>query len=1466
MKKLLRGSAILILVCILGIFILPDYAEAIIDAPDPPVEGLTTIKGIVKSPMPVEEVQSDGTIIVRTQKGLEGVTLSIYECANASPSCKKDGFLKYLFSSTSTNVNGEFYLYMRKRDGVDKLEKGEEQDDKQNESKRRYLVIGCGSDFAGTEIVQSWDDWDEFIIEANCPVTSVYEDPPATLKIYNDEREDKLAPHMGLPTDVSNKTLPLDSKISGSLNRFTVQAYNSIDPQRTEIIFDLQLKGADKRFAGPGSGGLIWDKADDLGHWSLPEHGARWDLDCREKYGDYGEGMNEGYYATVSREEIDYSKKVEMYDPEKRNIEKYCLSYGLDTTDPNDALLALDLVIEGGFVYGHINQKIINERPFGKIWTAGEFKSFWHNGVVSREDMIIIKKKLVYHHPLWVVEDFFSQIPWDEQLLLYRDIVPRQDITEVIQDPTDILRYNQLHYSNCVAELFLRYQLEEKADELPSCELYKWCNMAVVSRSNPYVSWYLDNKDAGAWYRSEDTLNEHRNSQTVSGPAQKLQSPSDIRFIYNYLSDVSTLVCKSEGGENIILADIQPPWDVGDGGNYKLDKSYFSSEFVMYMGENNRVTGVTHTEDARNDSYQPDRTNTDLIDKDVFRVLSGADLPLGGFMQQIPSGGYAANSSMKAVSKYTGGSSLNFADYFSPPSISKLEKRKIASQVSLLSLSGLPRISASLSNVNAEMGDLSLTPEQDAKNFQSIYYQGPPSHYPFSDLKEVSELTEEQQETLVITPEEDQYHGTRTAADAHYVTSPAYRRLVGLSENKDEGKERFAPIGHDFADSVLQTMSGKGDLTDLSSIDKTFLNAIYNYYKEHYAEPGLFSKLISLVLGFFRSIDKAVDENKSFFDRYDADEKLGNSPGFTDDLKVEFPLSERNFREEFPLPSPGKLTGQINLNTTIFNPYWLNPEAWGGNDCYPWDGVGFKGNCETAREEMKVSRTCRVDRCKEGSVGIMWTCNYLDEKAHDGHVTDILVKNTNCNEDMTQSNDRLVCAQKQFTCLLDLDGEGNLPANRKTGWRNSTIQSVESCIRWTAYVEEVDAAIREENAPKCPENIQAYPKDDYGYPLPLPMPDTLITPACLVSVAGPYVCDGDMEKDSNFMIEGGKVRKATEVEEVEVSDSYIADQTLRMNWQAPHDKSITAKVATFYTADTSVRPEDERPGISIAVDSLNPGMGGPKFTGAFMRSTFGPPMQEYPNAPLNPVNYHCNGELGGGGAWNCKIWPEPNPVEIDPDSLRVDGSCAVNPSPACAELIFKHLRETNEYTGEITYKDGVAPEFSETFLKVIGAAATQYNVPAAALLAYMGGEGTLGLYAEYYSVSMEEEFAQASLPWYGVVRNCNDVATSAQGPYNWLLKWFNFVWNNMEERGTLNAFAEHRGETASRCNFLDASFATALTLAGGPNQDSCGNWDWTRLSNALEGITFGTDPEGAHAGSHFEEGSIQETIFKTCRN
>ncbi|MFC1625041.1 hypothetical protein ACFL15_01550 [Patescibacteria group bacterium] len=110
------------------------------------------------------------------------------------------------------------------------------------------------------------------------------------------------------------------------------------------------------------------------------------------------------------------------------------------------------------------------------------------------------------------------------------------------------------------------------------------------------------------------------------------------------------------------------------------------------------------------------------------------------------------------------------------------------------------------------------------------------------------------------------------------------------------------------------------------------------------------------------------------------------------------------------------------------------------------------------------------------------------------------------------------------------------------------------------------------------------------------------------------------------------------------------------------------------------------------------------------------------------------------------------------------------------------------------------------------------------------------------------------------------LSTSAQGPYDWLQHWWNA---SIVSNGTLSALQEispGRENTASRCNILDSSYATAANLANG-NGGSCESWDWIdqRTQSALYGMTFGEDRVGAYAeDSRYNSGTTSEKIFKAC--
>ncbi|MFH1547302.1 MAG: hypothetical protein ABIC57_02340, partial [bacterium] len=1229
--------------------VLSHLTYAYIDAPEPPVKGLTTVRGVVRSPTPIEVSLPDGTKYLSANHPLQGVSIFIYECANDSVSCKKNGFLTFPFSSTTTNVNGEFYTYMRKIDSVDKGDFGYNGFggfDKRNESKRRYLVMYCDDKFAGMEILPSWGEWEELDLEADCPEFSsnvLYKEPLFTLAFYNPT--EKLAPHMGnpddeaLPPDIQQEA---DTVTSGSASvkipQYAIQAINSIDPKNVEIPFYLDIEAFDRRFL-PKYDDPIYNMAFQLGHME-PGNGAFWDLDCRIRYSG------------------------------NKDLEKFCLSYGLDGT-PEQAIKSLQLVESGGSIYAEDPDNLgtaLITNPWKPLFTSGGFRDFWENGKVSRENQIKIKTQLLYYHPNWVVKDFLTGISYIQKILAYRDVVAKDDIPQVGQNELDFTRHSQTHYSNCAGDTYIRYFDETSTDVYPLCDIYKECSAAVTVSSGSGVETY-------------------RNSHTTMGMASQLMSPADQAYIYTF-ADLNTPICVMEpGGEPVKLGQIQPPWDyggntmvlgtstdsevLGNNSGYSLDKSYWSNEFLTHRGDlNDLAVKEPLVFENSNDSYDNSAVNDDFI-----HVFSEADVMQGGTMAVHQNGGYASNASGKAVYNYTGGY-LPLTDYYSSPIEDALYDRKLASQTGVMSYAGTAKLMSEVSNVNVFTEAKSQTPAEDKGNFlaRNEYFGGPVHHYPpldgpqMGDISAISDIYFDQYKTLEDSPEfveakayaqylnysvgedgqlysysptggiksegslEDwrEEHkgeilnfryglsqlntsldlgedGSRSNTEDDKKTSASWRRDVALSKvTGGEGdlkgiKALAAYEGHDFLDSALQMTSGDGNLTSLS-VDPEDIELLFQTYSAA-AIKDQNKSVIEKIAGFIGDIlkirgDKSGEGqsvNKATFDRYDADKTKGINPALLDHLTVSFDLNENNFKKVFMLPS--RVVRDEEGNMVGIDAFWLDQEDWGDHQCYPWDLVGLKGSCNTAREkyttlgktelsysQSDISRTCRVDFCLESNTKIQGECTWDDVMGGpiytpgSAEVGSVNVTNTPCNHNIDESEDRLICAQKQISCLevsTDEGSEGQVKVTDKDGWRKECkgegIDSTKDCIRCDAYGGEIASEIKDMNEKaerNCPKDRSDYVEKMYGgveVLVPYIPEATVNTPACLDSVAGPFACYGNLEEDSTLEIDGQVARDNEAV--IDLADSYVADLKLSTLFRPPAYDELSNGTTAVKVAD-----------------------------------------------------------------------------------------------------------------------------------------------------------------------------------------------------------------------------------------------------------------------------------------------------------
>ncbi|MFZ2664121.1 MAG: hypothetical protein WAX66_02060, partial [Patescibacteria group bacterium] len=710
--------------------------------------------------------------------------------------------------------------------------------------------------------------------------------------------------------------------------------------------------------------------------------------------------------------------------------------------------------------------------------------------------------------------------------------------------------------------------------------------------------------------------------------------------------------------------------------------------------------------------------------------------------------------------------------------------------------------------------------------------------------------------------------GTRTATSALFFTSAAFRRTLALSFYMKGTEKNY---GNDFIDSLYSAMIGNGVLAPRYSIGADVLNNLKDIYIElrntstEQLEQQIAESTFDAIRRLIDEVIKngiAENEGKTFFDRQNFD-KYG-IPGYIDDLKATFGLSEETFIKDKEHPDgafslPNK-EGPFDGDTV----YWLDIEDWGEHVCYPWNKKNVGQSCSTSKEESvdEVSRTCRVDWCRKAEIKLTWECEkgtdigggvVIPDRDYKGH--EVIINETpdwQCSR--LPSEGRLTCAQKQISCL---DENGGISGG---GDEMSTVE----CMEEIAYKEDIENAQKPENAPSCPTE-----KTAYAWPHTIVrISKTLYTPACTVSAAGPYVCNGNLEKFSTLTIEQEALKPSEDV--ATVDDIEISDNELRMSLQSPqeniYNENFTAVSLGIYSADSSIKPEDMSRNISTGKDSY--GLGASNINSGYVRGLFAAPTDKSPTPTYNAYSVHCgNTEIGGAGGWECETVKTPDPEISDTESLKIDQSCALNMSDKCKSLVFAATIANSESKPDTKTSPGDT-EFSDTFYRIVSAAGTKFNVPASVLLTYMAGIGKLNQYEYYWSESGEKKLLLASTPWFGTLPKCDDTAIGAVGPYDWLLYWFNFSLKNAKGiTEALDKIAENRSMTASRCNFLDATYTAAATLSSQGGASSCGGWNLSNSVIPLEYMTFGYNPSGVYAQDkrYFQDQTLKD-IFTYCRN
>ncbi len=585
-----------------------------------------------------------------------------------------------------------------------------------------------------------------------------------------------------------------------------------------------------------------------------------------------------------------------------------------------------------------------------------------------------------------------------------------------------------------------------------------------------------------------------------------------------------------------------------------------------------------------------------------------------------------------------------------------------------------------------------------------------------------------------------------------------------------------------------------------------------------------------LIWGFLGEIWESLIAqrgSKSFGDRYEAGNHYDlSNPERIDSLFAEFGLSEETFEQAFPLPS--QAVGGTN---------WLATDQWGQDACYPWDvtQLGIRGQCLNT-DQTTISRTCRVESCKVATKSVSCSCtldlggNVVSNCNDSGGIT---ITTQDCGTDL-----RYQCATKKYNCLEDED-----VSNGGSGDERSCVDDL--------YASDMDS-------PSCPDSSDEryYPRngmcgDSESVPLSTGYCEfnqsaSASYPACGVQQAGPYQCAGQLEKEDANLRVTQELLNPQETAGFDLSASELINNEYWKKLAHPGTSKAYGSLG-FMSTKTSVT-EDTNYSLTTNKDvkSSFPGAS-PEFK--FISSH--PIYSDIYNRG-NAVDYHCNDGTGlGSGTWDCPLLDVPDPEIVDIYSLSVAGSCALNTSSSCV----------NSLTSA-----GLSP----AFIQIVNAAATKFSVPAASIVTYLASIGSFGRNAYLFSLGGEQSLIDASSPWYGNLANCDETNIGAQGPYDWLSVWFTSVLDNNGNnvRNALDEISHGRGATASRCNFLDATYAAAgnLVAGGAAAGAACGNWSWDMAREPIYSMAYGTTRAGSYGNvPFFSNGGAGQNIWNNCR-
>lgn len=608
---------------------------------------------------------------------------------------------------------------------------------------------------------------------------------------------------------------------------------------------------------------------------------------------------------------------------------------------------------------------------------------------------------------------------------------------------------------------------------------------------------------------------------------------------------------------------------------------------------------------------------------------------------------------------------------------------------------------------------------------------------------------------------------------------------------------------------------------------------------------------------------------KVFGDRHE-EQTITQVPNY----QVEHPLSEENFayipgvsEGIFVLPPVGEDADESGLygnsgtdGIPLMRNDWTSDAAASGA-CYPWHELPEGPEteiCDSFREAPNgVSRTCRVDECRDFWLQETGTCTC--SSIYNCWLSDSRNFRLRSGECTTES--RLVCAQEQNTTLRHEPGEPNSepekmhrPPSLGGGWdpdwqpdpNDWLVEADCDNIGLEEYDEQVGGT-------------QEFDIDGDSGPA---------AHRCNVSRAGPMTggaaCNGTLEiGDFALRLENRPPNQvATTPEPQTLDNSRTASLKINNAFLPPFQPTTTGSYIGIMNASHSDRQgEDAMEGLyTYGAEIDTAGYGNYSETSQYSTA----PVPSSKNIPLEELYYHCHlrnynpvlrGEVrmepyltaaapynnpdmgtvdddgdgvfdGGEDAdgnvtsdpddksWLCNVYPTPEPEWVE--YTNTAGPCAISNVGACLAA------------------SGVPDTLPESYFDTINMAANLAQTPAGIIVAVMMSESGMAVAGPTPSGYWEDDFKiqMWGRPWYGKIDDggaaqCDDNVWSAQSPYQILKSTFDLYMGIPAVVETFENLSTGRSNSASRCNFLDASIIAAYhlkLLQGGrvPDHDEMG--------------------------------------------